>query len=198
MVVELGTGKGPRADIEVSNQGKERAYVVVEPSEIVAAGTPAEQRLREKNPEKLGLLVSPGRMILEPGQRKLLRIATIGRPSERERVYRITVKPTVGDVSADRSGLKLLIGYDVLVLTRPAVAQPRLSGTRSGRTLKIRNDGAFSVELAQGKQCRAKTDCQSLGGKRLYAGAEWQVALPEDGVAEFAVISPSGTSRQTF
>jgi P pilus assembly chaperone PapD len=198
LVVELGAGKEPRSDIEIWNNDKEQAFVVVQPSEIVGAGTAAEQRVSERNPETLGLLVSPARLILEPGQHKLLRVATIGALPVRERVYRITVKPTVGDITANRSGLKLLIGYDLLVLVRPAAASPRLVASHAGGQLVIRNEGASSVELAGGKSCRGKTDCTVLGGKRLYAGAEWRVAVPDGAPAEFTVIGPDGTRRQTF
>jgi P pilus assembly chaperone PapD len=199
LVVELGNGKGQRGDVEVWNNAPERAYVLVEPVEVRSPGSPQEQRASERDPEKLGLLVSPGRMILEPGQHKLVRIATVGAPATRERVYRITVRPTVGQVSADVSGLKILIGYEVLVLVRPSgEAKPLLVGQRTGRSLTIRNAGASSVELADGKQCAAKDRCQTLPGKRLYAGAEWQITLPADGPADFNVLSQSGNARQTF
>jgi P pilus assembly chaperone PapD len=198
LVVELGSGKGQRSDIEVWNNAPERAYVVVEPVEVVNPGTPAEQRTAQRDPEKLGLLVSPGRMVLEPGQHKLLRVAVAGGPSPRERVYRITVRPTVGQVSADVSGLKILIGYEVLVLVRAGASKPQLVATRHGRTLTVRNVGATSVELADGKQCAAKNHCQTLGGKRLYAGAEWNWTLPGEGPADFMVMGPSGNARQSF
>lgn len=198
LVLELGAGKGQRGDIEVRNTAPERAYVVVEPVEVLNPGTPAEQRTPQRDPEKLGLLVSPGRMVLEPGQHKLLRVALAGPPSPRERVYRITVRPTVGQVSADVSGLKILIGYEVLVLVRAGETRPQLVATREGRTLTIRNAGATSVELADGKQCAAKDRCQPLPGKRLYAGAQWQWTLPGEGSADFMVMGSTGNARQTF
>ena len=198
LVLELGAGKAQRGDVEVWNNAPERAYVLVEPVEVVNPGTSAEQRTPQRDPDKLGLLVSPGRMVLEPGQHKLLRIATAGPPSTRERVYRITVKPTVGQVSADVSGLKILIGYEVLVLVRAADKQPRLVGSRQGRTLVVRNAGATSVELTDGKLCAAKKQCQPLSGKRLYAGAEWKWTLPADGSADFMVMGPAGNARQSF
>ena len=58
-------------------------------------------------------------MIHEPGQRKLIRLAVIGLRPARERVYRVTVKPVTGELSASETGLKLLVGYDVLVLFSP-------------------------------------------------------------------------------
>jgi P pilus assembly chaperone PapD len=198
LVVDIAPGKAARGDIEVWNNDKERAYVVVEPSEVLQPGTPAERRVAERNPEKLGLLVTPARMILEPGQRKLLRISPIGGFPQRERVYRVTVKPTVGSVETNVTGLKLLIGYDVLVLLRPGGAPGHLTGRRDGNQLVIRNDGGTSVELSAGKACKGKTDCRELPAKRLYAGAEWRVDVPAGATVEYAVVSPTGTGRQTF
>jgi P pilus assembly chaperone PapD len=153
LVVELSPGKDSRQDVEVLNNGSERAYVAVEPAEIVNPGTPAEARRSDPDPEKLGLLVAPSRMILEAGQRKLIRIAELAAPGDRERIYRVTVKPVVGPISSDQSGLKLLIGYDVLVLVRPAQPRPSVTVTRAGDTVTFVNDGNVSVELEQGRQC---------------------------------------------
>lgn len=173
LVVELTPGDRGRTDIEVSNNDPERAYVSAEPREVLNPGTPSESRSEDPDPEKLGLLVSPSRMILDPGQRRLLRIAAIAPPSDRERVYRVTVKPVVGGLSASGSGLKVLIGYDVLVLVRPREISPHVSGSRAGNMLTLRNDGNVSVELVDGKRCdSAWNACSDLPGARLYAGAE--------------------------
>jgi P pilus assembly chaperone PapD len=198
LVVEIVPGKVMRGDIEVWNKDKERAYVLVEPAEVLEPGTPAERRVGERDPQKLGLLITPVKMILDPGQRKLLRISSLVPTGMRERVYRITVKPTVGSVQSDVTGLKLLIGYDVLVLVRPPASAARLSGTRRGGQLTIRNDGAASVELAAGKACRSKVACRELPAKRLYAGAEWQVDAAAGETVDYAVVTATGSTRQSF
>lgn len=199
LVVDLGSRQGQRADVEVWNNSDERAYVTAEPSEIVDAGKPGETRLTEVDPEKRGLLVAPSRMILEPGQRRLIRITPIGPRGSQERVYRVTVKPVAGALSAEDSGLKLLIGYEVLVLLRPAYVRPGLSATRSGSRLTVRNDGNASVELVNGKQCRpAKAPCIELPGKRLYAGAEWSQELPWSGPVDYTVLENGRTARKSF
>ncbi len=133
LVVELHPGKDSRQDVEVANNGSDRAFVAIEPAEIVNPGTSAETRRSDPDPEKLGLLVSPSRMILEAGQRKLIRFADIEPASDRERVYRVTVKPVVGEIAKEQSGLKLLIGYDVLVLARPR-SRTRTSSSRARPT----------------------------------------------------------------
>lgn len=199
LIVELQPGKHAREDIEIWNKDENRAYVAVEPAEIVDPGRPGQNRREEPDPEKLGLLVAPARMILEPGQRKLVRIAALGADPARERVYRVTVKPVAGPLSSDASGLKVLVGYDVLVLVRPGEARPDVTGQRSGNRLALHNGGNVSVELTQGRQCdSAGQNCRDLPGKRLYAGADWTETLPSTGPAEYMVRSPAGQSRMKF
>jgi P pilus assembly chaperone PapD len=199
LIVELRSGTHNREDVEIWNKGPERAYVAVQPREIVDPGQAGQSAHEEPDPQKLGLLVAPARMILEPGQRKLVRIATLASDNGRERVYRVTVKPVAGPLASAASGLKVLVGYDVLVLVRPAVARPKVTGVRSGNRLTVRNEGNVSVELTQGRQCElAKAVCRDLPGKRLYAGAEWTVTLPGSGPADYVVKSPVGQSPIRF
>jgi P pilus assembly chaperone PapD len=199
VIVELQPGVAPHRDIEIWNNSPERVYLVAEPREIVDPGQPAEAVRRDPDPEKLGLLVSPARAIFEPGQRKLLRIASLAGSPPRERVYRVTVKPVAGAVTSEQSGLKLLLGYDVLVLVRPAAATPAISVTRTGGKLVLRNDGNSSVEMFDGKQCNAAgAACTSLPAKRLYAGAQWRIDLPSAGPVDYSVRSSTGTAQRRF
>jgi P pilus assembly chaperone PapD len=199
LIVELQPGKQLKDDIEVWNDSPDRAYVAVEPREILKPGTPAESVRKDPDPESLGLLVTPTRMVLEPGQRKLIRLATLVPPSGEERIYRVTVKPVVGELQSEDSGLKILVGYDVLVLVRPATNAPALSGVRSGRTLKFTNSGNVSVELVDGRQCDAsRAHCVDLPGKRLYAGANWSEQLNSDLPVEYTVKGPGSVDRRTF
>lgn len=199
LIVELHPGDHAREDVEIWNRDKGRAYVAVEPAEIVDAGRPDQSRRENPDPEKLGLLVAPARMILEPGQRKLVRIATLGEDSSREHVYRVTVKPVAGPLLSDSSGLKVLVGYDLLVLVRPADSRPSVTGKRSGNSLILHNDGNVSVELTSGRQCNADGQrCADLPGKRLYAGADWTEALPGSGPVEYSVKSPAGVVPMKF
>lgn len=199
LIVEF-KADGPRtADIEILNNGEERSYAVVEPREVLKAGTPGEERLATPDPTKLGLLASPSRFILEPGQRRTLRIAAIGALQDRERVYRVTVKPVTGDVSGSASGLKLLVGYDLLVLVRPPAVRHSIRIERNGSELTLINEGNASVELAEGKQCDASgKSCHELPAKRLYAGASWKQALPRPQGGEYRVRAAGGWSILKF
>jgi P pilus assembly chaperone PapD len=199
LIVEFKPGSSRAADIEVFNNSSERSYALVEPREIVNPGTPNEQRLVTPDPRKLGLLVSPARFILEPQQRRTLRIAAVGPLAEQERIYRVTVKPVTGDVTGTETGLKLLVGYDLLVLVRPPVGRNAMSADRNGSDLTVTNNGNMSVELADGKQCDEKgRNCQALPAKRLYAGASWKQTLPRPIGGEYRVRSADGWSMLKF
>ena len=117
---------------------------------------------------------------------------------ERERVYRITIKPVVGEVTGDHSGLKVLVGYDVLALVRPARPGQAVRGRREGQRLLVSNDGNMSVELMNGRQCDASGTCVSLPGKRLYAGATWSQELPGNGKVEYLVKGTGQPSAHAF
>ena len=199
LIVDLQPDKDSRQDIEAWNNGEERAYVAGEPSEILNPGTASESRRTDPDPEKLGLLVSPARMILEPGQRKLIRLGDIAPPADRERVYRVTVKPVAGQLSSNQSGLKILVGYDVLVLVRPVQPQPNISASRAGDVVTFRNDGNVSVELVDGRECDASGKlCSNLPGKRLYAGAQWSEAIKPGRHPEYELRSPGQSLRKVF
>jgi P pilus assembly chaperone PapD len=199
LIVEFKADAPRAADIEVTNNGEERSYVVVEPRELFHPGMPNEERVATPDPAKLGLLASPARFILEPGQHRTLRIAAVGSPASEERVYRVTVKPVTGDLAGSESGLKLLVGYDLLVLVRPPVVRNSVQSDRSGPNLTITNNGNASVELAEGKQCDGPgKNCQALPAKRLYAGASWTQQLPLSTNGEYRVRSADGWSTLNF
>ena len=199
LIVDLRPESHAREDVELWNDGPERLYVAVEPAEVTNPGTASQARKTNPDPEQLGLLTTPARLILEPGQRRLMRVAAIGATPQAERVYRVTVKPVAGPLAAKSNGLKIMVGYDMLVLVRPANPQVEITGSRNGRTLLVRNLGNTSVELIDGKQCDAAgKQCVSLPSKRLYAGAQWSSILISDGPADYTVRSPLGEVHKKF
>jgi P pilus assembly chaperone PapD len=197
VIVDLVPGKPPREDIEVWNDSEERIYVQAEPFEIRAPGTPEEQRVPAVDPELSGILVSPQRLVLEPGERRLVRIAAVGGPSPTDRIYRVAIRPVAGPIAAERSALKVLVGYDTLVLVRPARTESNLEVTRTGRKLLLHNAGNTAEELFEGRQCDSDgKECRALPAKRLYAGATWEQELPFEGPASYtSAIGPKITQR---
>lgn len=185
LIVELAPDTRSRTDLEIVNTGPDRAFVTVEPREILNAGTEHEAHRQEADPEKLGLLVTPNRVVLEAGQRKLVRIAAIS-AGERERVYRVTVKPVLGKLTSSESGLKVLVGYDALVLVRPSKLAPHVSSQWSAGQLIVLNDGNVSVELVDGERCSmASKSCEPVPGGRLYVGAKKKIAVRPGGQVKY-------------
>ena len=199
LIVDLEPGKHARDDIEIWNNSPERTYVAVEPREILS---PALQRpgvRRDPDPEKLGLLVSPARMVLEPGQRKLIRIASLSSRNDSEHVFRVTVKPVVGGLQSEESGIKILVGYDVLVLVRPAQPLANVTAVRTGGMLTFSNAGNVSVEVMDGRQCGGvPMKCTQLPGKRLYPGASWSVAVQPGLPVNYSLRSPGKLDKRTY
>lgn len=199
VIVDFQPGASTSEDIEVWNAGEERIYVLAEPAEIVSAGLPDEQRIGNTDPAKLGLLVTPQRMVLEPGQRRMMRIASLVPQSDRERVYRVMVRPVVGKASSSATALKVLVGYDMLVLQRPSAITGGLNASRAGKQLTIRNDSNTAQELFDGKQCDvAGAACADLVAQRLYPGAVLVQELRYDTPVTYQASTGSTAQSVTF
>ena len=198
VIVDLLPGKAPREDIEVFNDGPERIYVLAEPFEIQNPGQPTEQRVPVPQAESASLLVSPLRLVLEPGERRMIRVAAIGPRPASDRIYRVTIRPVAGAVESAQSALKVFVGYDTLVLVRPERVTGDVEGLRNGRTLVLRNAGNTAQEMFDGEQCDAAgANCQALPAKRIYPGASWEVPLPYDTpVTYHASVGPTVRERR--
>lgn len=199
-VIDIRPGAPLAHDIEVWNDSTEIAYVVAQPAEIVAPGQPDEQRRAVEDPAAGGLLVTPQRLILQPQERKLIRIAAIGARQATDRVWRVVVKPVAGPVTAPVTAIKVLVGYDVLVMLRPDAIHSDVRGTRQGDMLTLTNSGNTNVELYEGKLCGAAApgDCQDLPSRRIYAGSQWQQTLPHGGIVHYRVAVGSDSTLKQF
>ena len=199
VIVDLQPGKPSHDDIEVWNDGPERMYVVAEPAQIQSPGMPAERRVRIADPAVSGLLVTPQRMVFEPGQRRIMRVAALLPRDMSERIYRVTVKPVAGPVTAETTALKVLLGYDVLVLVRPQQIAGDVSATRNARKLTFRNGSNSAQEVFDGRQCDAAgKNCKTLPATRLYAGAQWTIDLSYDTPVEYRLTTGNGSSVKRF
>jgi P pilus assembly chaperone PapD len=199
VIVDLQPADPGYDDIEVWNDGPERMYVVVEPSEIRSPGLADEQRVSDPDPAVSGLLVTPQRLVLEPDQRRVVRISAVAPRGERDRIYRVTIKPVAGAVSADVTALKVLFGYDTLVLYRPARIAGDIVATHQGKHLTLRNDSNTAQELFDGKQCdSAGQNCNALPSARLYAGAILEQDLAYNTPVEYSVSTGQGATIRHF
>ena len=179
VVVDLQPGEPARENIEVFNSGTDRLYVSAEPFVIQDPGTQGQRRTPATNPEQSGILVTPQKVILEPGERRLIRIAATSARPERDEVYRVTIRPVAGEVTANADALKVFVGYDALVIYRPSVITGEIEAQRVGSKLVLTNSSNTSQELFDGKQCDAAgAQCKALPSRRLYPNMEWAQELP--------------------
>jgi P pilus assembly chaperone PapD len=199
--VDFEPGAANRADVVIRNESKDRYYITVTPVEIVEPGTDSETRVQTADPEKLGLLVSPNRLIVEPGGMRSIRVVSLNEALSSDRVYRVKVTPQVGAIDApatqgDAKGVsvKLLTAYDLLVTARPPKPKADILNSRSGDTLTLQNNGNTNVLLFEGRACpqgvrpqaadpgkaaAAPTNgCVDLGARRLYPGNSWSMPVP--------------------
>ncbi len=183
--VDLGADGSGREDIMVGNESSDRYFVTLKISEIVNPGAPNERREEIADPETLGLLVSPTRLILEPGATRAIRVVSIADPPMQDRIYRLMISPQVNDVdekpaAADGEhgvSIRVLMAYDVLVVARPANAQPAITKVATDEGFLLRNQGNTSVLLTDGKVCLTdeSSSCRPLQDARLYAGGELRI-----------------------
>lgn len=199
LVLELNDDDAGVEDVEVLNNGDERMFVSIEPARIESPGAKA-QRITDADPERLGLLASPAKMILEPGQRRFIRVAAFSDIVEKEEVYRVLIRPVPAPDSPEETGLNVMVGYDLLVLVRPDVIERKLTGKIENGHLVVTNLGNSSVELLSGKQCLAgqKENCTPVDGKRLYAGQTWSLPLENDQPVKYFAKFANGVEEIEF
>lgn len=211
--VDFDSSHSGRADVVIRNDGTERYYVTVAASEILAPGTDHEQRVTPSDPNQLGLLVTPNRIVLEPGALRSIRIVSLNENLTHDRIYRILISPQVGEIRAPQTPeeqeqqdrqvvIKLLAAYDVLVVARPPQAHPNLQATRTPTEVVLSNTGNTNVLLANAYVCppsvtNAETHegCQSLEAHRLYAGDNIHIPLSSPNDHLFVRSKISATSE---
>lgn len=204
-IIHFIPGEPGRADVSVQNKGDEPLYVDTEILEVLHPGTDAESRATVSPGPDLPLLVSPGKMVVQPGRSKLLRVVNLAGHGEKERVFRINVKPVAPPANAKRSGIRLFVGYQLLVFLAPAAAEPDLVASRSDGRLVFENRGNMNFLLHSGRQCPPDVESAAIGercatfqGSRLYPGNRWAVEIPWATPVEFTVTSGETNTRRQF
>tara|TARA_R110000868_G_scaffold144960_5_gene364597 strand:+ start:32689 stop:33345 length:657 start_codon:yes stop_codon:yes gene_type:complete len=186
ILIDSPAGEATKQDIRVSNVGNETAYVTVTPKLMTNLGKKNEKAIAISDPQKLGIVVSPQKMVIPAGKFRLVRFVFTKAPGKTDHIYRVDIKPSVGDLifpqdQKSKLGVKLLVGYGVVIIQRPIKINADIQLNRDGKILNFTNKGNTNVLLAGGKQCDAKgKNCKQLGPKRLYAGNTWQIKLPYD------------------
>ena len=179
----------PMQDIELRNDGDFKIYLDLKIAEILDPHTASPTRVELEDPRAAPMLVSPRQVLVLPGQRKRVRVIMREAATDVDRVFRLAIKPYTGKVELGAAlpgetstGIKVLLGYDVLLLSRPAELAPKLRVERTDATLTLENLGNTNVLLRRITQCEADGgDCEELQPNRLYAGERLELALPKVG-----------------
>lgn len=199
VVVDMSKSGGQRQDIEVWNTGTDRIYVLSELSEILDPGSPIETRIPASDPEISSLFISPQKMILEEGERRIIRVVALGPRQEKDRVYRLMIKPVAGPVTAEATALKVFVGYDALVIYRPEEIVGKISASFDGSQLTLQNGTNTAQSLFEGRQCDEEgEECVELPSKRLYSGVTWVIDLPYRTKVTYRAQVGDKTSDLTF
>lgn len=189
--VEFEEGDQERNDLIIRNDSEDRYYISIAVSEVLQPGTENETRLTEVDPEKLGLLVTPNKLVLEPGAIRSIRLVSLNSGLTSDRIYRVLISPQVGAIKAQRDvdeargiAIKMLAAYDVLVVDRPAQRSSDIVADRNAGVLTLRNQGNTNILLAGGSVCPAsvgnapdESRCRAVETRRLYAGNSTMVEL---------------------
>ena len=178
-------------DIEVKNNGDFKIYLDINAAEILNPEQENPTRVELTDPRTAAVLVSPKQLLLPPGQRKRVRVILRESATSKDRVFRLSVKPYTGKVKLDNSGgdkkasaIKVLVGYDLLLLSRPKNASANLTVNRTNSSIEFANKGNTNILLRKIVQCESSdADCVEIQPNRLYAGETYKVALPKPGPA---------------
>lgn len=201
VIVDLAANDLQRADIELENTGADRSYVVVEPARIDSPGLPTETRVINPDPQLTGLLASPNKLILEPGERRFIRIAALAPAGAQDRIFRVAIRPVAGEVRGEHSGLKVLVGYDVLVIQRPVQPDGTLRWSREKDGLSVTNNGNTNVELIRGRACapgQAAAACPALPPRRIYSGQTAMIPVAAGAKPIYTVKVANKLTERTF
>ncbi|MFC3307626.1 hypothetical protein [Blastomonas aquatica] len=85
----------------IRNDSEDRYYVTVSVAEVIEPGMETEHRVSLADPEEAGLLVTPNRMVLDPGALRSVRLVSLNNDLTKDRIYRVLIAPQVGEIKVD-------------------------------------------------------------------------------------------------
>jgi P pilus assembly chaperone PapD len=190
IILALNAEDGRRGDILVGNTGDRTQYLNITALKIQQPGHSPEQYLRSPSPSEIGLLVAPRRLVLQPGEEKIIRVILLQETIPKDLAWRVRIEPAIGDVTASQPVAVTHVTYDALVFARPSDPVAKIIGERDGNRLNLRNEGTSNALLHSGEQCLADTDCVAVAGKRLWPGMSWTIELDHSAPVSFVERGP--------
>ncbi|MES2663217.1 MAG: hypothetical protein V4629_07940 [Pseudomonadota bacterium] len=187
-ILEFNANSEPQQDIELISRSNTNDYIVTEISEILNPESNRETRRIIDDPQKSRLLVTPQKTVLGARSRKVLRFVLLKKLDHREYIYRVVVKPVIKGVeNTTQIGLKVLVGYEVLVIIRPEKVISQYTAKRTGNKLTITNVGNTNLLFQDGKQCITSNNCKTLTALRVYPEQTVTADLPLDKSVQYSL-----------
>jgi len=179
-------------DLELHNSAEHNMYVDLSVTKIINPESEKPERVLLDDPRSADVLVNPKQLVLKPGQRKRIRVILRNAATDVDNVYRLAVKPHIGELVSTNepttkkgSALKMLIGYNLLLISRPEKLNTNLQVERTDNAISFHNQGNTNFMLRRMEQCeKASGNCSDLETNRLYAGQKYTVKLPMSGSKE--------------
>lgn len=113
----------------VAEEGEEKRtdpqqyeFVTLELFHVPNPGDSKEIRIKELGAADPTLVFSPTRLVIPYGETRKVRIMPL-KPVERERVYRLRIRPGYPEQALDKGKVRFAIGYDVLLRYLPSGKQ---------------------------------------------------------------------------
>ncbi|WOX04818.1 fimbrial biogenesis chaperone [Microbulbifer pacificus] len=177
IILYLNDQPNSREDIVVTNPDAETLYLQTEIYRVDNPGMPDEKRVRVVDPKEFRLLVSPSKAVIPAGEQKRFRLMSLEQGLDKERVYRVTFKPVVGDLKTDKTALKILVAYQALIFVQPKSGSFHLQLEKTAPdALAIVNNGNINAEISGLQYCQRQDQCAPLEQKgRIYSGAKLQL-----------------------
>jgi len=177
-------------DLKISNTGTTIQYVKIVPTLVVVEKNKVKQ-IKIKDPEKMGLLITPSKLVLPPKQSKYVRVVLTRPAGAVERDYIIDVTPVIGRIiypkiagnnsKHSQVAMKIIIAYGVMTIVNPKVPHLNIVVKRNKKTITVKNSGNEGVVLRAAKQCSHPEQCVLLKGvetKILYPSQVWSFTVP--------------------
>jgi P pilus assembly chaperone PapD len=158
-------------------------YVEILVNEVLEPekGTKSELK-RHESPMSVGLFVAPGKMVIQKGvASQSLSIININNTLDKERVYRVDVRPVISGIEQTESmAVKVLMAYDIVIHVQPDAPFISSSYSFDGNSLILSNDGNARFFATNGKACKSEYECYDLDSGFIYSGKKGRLQVAYD------------------
>lgn len=194
-------------DVYVKNIGAKTDYVHVT---VFKRTDPAKNpNLLEKakgNPKTFGMLATPSKMALKPGQSRRIRAISFVKGNKNEEIFVIRVEPVKSPLKTAKvedkkvAGVQVVASYDVTAYVLPAKPTTHITVKRDGKKLTFTNTGNTSGLVFDLEQCKSLSDTKSCKPvemvKRIYAHSSWSFELPKAEPAKVKMMKYDSSQKE--